>query len=431
MRTTKTALAMMLVICSQACQAQGEAGEGIPEQAAAAAELHVVYEDGGNLWLWTEAGGSVQLNAPGDATNLDLSDDGQVIAYIRSFGMGDYELWAMNNDGSHDRRLLSAEQEAALSTQTDPSNPSRVGQRTWIPGTHKLAFSTHVNNEASGYQENGDLYVLNADTAVLHTVFAPGEAGEAFVFSPDGSKVALVTTTEIWVANADGTDKWLVFSYDAPVPDGPNSFLAQPLWAPNSNYLVAAVPSADPAAEDGSTTIWHIPLDGSGAEALSHFTVNFLSHFIGGFFPGPIWFMYEEVFSISADLTQVAYVQRRGDRACELRIANIDGSEDTRIHQGESCPKFWGWSPDSGHYIFSSSDFPELQVGETGYGFLPIGESRDMFQVDWVDEERFLVNGGRYGEISLRLWDITSKSKTTIVGPDKNPYPYDFAWVGR
>ena len=67
----------------------------------APSRLRVVYVQDGNLWSWTEAGGSVQLTDSGDMSAVHLSADGQILAFVRG-----REVWTVRMDGK-DARFLS------------------------------------------------------------------------------------------------------------------------------------------------------------------------------------------------------------------------------------------------------------------------------------------------------------------------------------
>lgn len=64
--------------------------------------LRVVYVRDGNLWSWTETDGSVQLTGTGDMSTARLSDDGQLLAFMRG-----REVWTVRMDGTDARLLLT------------------------------------------------------------------------------------------------------------------------------------------------------------------------------------------------------------------------------------------------------------------------------------------------------------------------------------
>lgn len=68
----------------------------------------VAYIKDGNVYIWTEGESSVGLTNTGDAVDVRITDDGQVIAYTRRDSDNDivYELWAVNTSESTNVRLL-------------------------------------------------------------------------------------------------------------------------------------------------------------------------------------------------------------------------------------------------------------------------------------------------------------------------------------
>ena len=62
--------------------------------------LRIAYLREGNLWSWTEADSNVMLTDTGDMTTARLSDDGQLLAFMRG-----PEVWTVRMDGM-DARLL-------------------------------------------------------------------------------------------------------------------------------------------------------------------------------------------------------------------------------------------------------------------------------------------------------------------------------------
>jgi hypothetical protein len=70
---------------------------------SAPSDLRIVYIREGNLWSWTEAGGSVQLTGTGDMSTASVSSDGQLLAFMRG-----REVWTVRMDGMG-ARLLSTQ----------------------------------------------------------------------------------------------------------------------------------------------------------------------------------------------------------------------------------------------------------------------------------------------------------------------------------
>jgi hypothetical protein len=133
--------------------------------AAAPSGLKVAFVNENNVWLWSEESGAVPLTDSGGVTDVRLSGDGSVIAFIRrSADFTDAELCAINVDGTNERLLVSADALKALQTN-DIAEGIEPHQFEWIPGTHLLAYNTrHIFTEAGFSALNNDLWVVDADT---------------------------------------------------------------------------------------------------------------------------------------------------------------------------------------------------------------------------------------------------------------------------
>lgn len=64
-------------------------------QASFLPELIVAYIRDGNLWFWDEQNGPYQMADSGDLTDICISDDGQMLAFVRGS-----EIWTARTDGT-------------------------------------------------------------------------------------------------------------------------------------------------------------------------------------------------------------------------------------------------------------------------------------------------------------------------------------------
>ena len=102
--------------------------------------LILIYTDANrNLFKWTEDDKTTSLVSSNDIFDAFISDDGTLIAYIRTSNYKNYSMWVVNIDGSDKRELVSEAVFASLAT-----DPDAVGVEpytySWVPKTHTLAI---------------------------------------------------------------------------------------------------------------------------------------------------------------------------------------------------------------------------------------------------------------------------------------------------
>jgi WD40-like Beta Propeller Repeat len=196
-----------------------------------AGALRVVYTKDGNLWLW-QGENTRQLTSSGDAYNPNLSPDGRTVAFLRPAGDFHTELWAIDVDGANERRLVSiTDLDAIGGGVRDPSavaiNPYHFA---WIPGTRSLAFNTQQVFNGPGLSLLDDLNLVDADSSAITNLFLAGWGGE-FVYSPDGSQIAISRPDMVILTNADGSNYRPVLRYDPVVTYSEYRYYAAPLWS--------------------------------------------------------------------------------------------------------------------------------------------------------------------------------------------------------
>jgi hypothetical protein len=218
--------------------------------------LRVVYLREGNLWSWTETGGSQQLTGTGDMSTARLSDDGQLLAFMRG-----REVWMVRMDGTDARLLNTLEDEGAalwfspnqallaVSTKnkidvidlTDGSSTTVVTfpaiQEGYFPevawSLDSSGFKTVVPPQTpSGQAEL--LFVFTDGTVASLAKFSMVSLSESLpYFSPDGGYI-------IYVANLEGETKslFLMDSSGATRPYGePGQNIRAHGWLPDSKQF--------------------------------------------------------------------------------------------------------------------------------------------------------------------------------------------------
>ncbi len=393
--------------------------EGESETPAAPDILRVAYTDSNrNLWYWQEGAAPRQLTTSGDIQQISIAHDGTLIAFLRGADYSSQDLWVIHNDGSGERRLISAAEFVSLTPVPDSIGTAAYGL-VWVPGEHTLAFTTQPLFEGPGFMINNDLWLVDAQSGDRRMLLAPGSGG-MFTYSPDGAQIALVTPTEVSLINADGSNRRdAVLTYAAVMTYSEYAYHVQPRWAPDSSYLRVVVPPQDPllSSPRPPTAIWHLPASGTGASQIATLDVFFLDPVV-----------------LSPDLQRLVYLRPPAaevtDNLRELRIAGGDGSADTLYASGDKI-HLYDWSPDSEHFIFSINGFTSLQLGRAGSEYVPLSESGNAFQPRWVDRRRFLYIATSGGNWELRLGEIGAPS-TRIAGDSGNPMQlqvsYDFSY---
>ena len=252
----------------------GDAGRGLGGSAV------VVFAKDGEVVVWDEATGHSQVIFDGgDAIRVELSDDAQLVAFVRRsyFPAGGFDqneqsaLWVVDRDGSNPRELVSAAvlREQVDAAETDSSNFPRLD---WIPNTHRLLYSGNTY-EAHGYGEGAHtplkgVYLIDAES-LGGLELAPLDTSFHFVPSPDGRLVALVDTTGLLIFDVESGRQPLEFPA-APLVADTGWFAGAGVWTQDSSAFVinALVESTNVIS---GYELWRVPVDGSSEEKLISF----------------------------------------------------------------------------------------------------------------------------------------------------------------
>jgi len=376
--------------------------------APAPSVLRVAYASAGNVWVLTAGGVSLQITASGGAERVAISSDGLKVAYTRRAAPeATSELNSINVDGSGALPLLST-------AQIDALHPlgffvhNDINSLAFIPGTHRLAFNTRGVLEGPGLPKYDDLFVIDAESTALTTVFPAGAGGD-FAFSPDGTRVAIIRPTTVGLANADGSGMIAdILTYTAVITYSEYMYYVRPLWTADSAALGLAIPSSDPLAPGLSATVWRVPAAGGPAVSLA--TIS-----------GDFFFAQFDSPSLSPDLSRVAFLRETGTpNVHNLIIANADGSGETIYATGQLG--WLGWAPDGMHFIFSEGTGNNVRLGALGS---PPAALVTGTRVRWLNGSEFLYLSGSPGLWTLNRGTLGggSVALVTLAGD----YPaYDF-----
>jgi putative hemolysin len=340
-----------------------------PSPASKPSALRVAYSKGNGVALWSE-GQAPRLLA--DANNVEqvrISDDGQVVAYIARSAPGGYELFAVNADGTNQRRLVG--QDYLQNIQA----PDRAVSFDFAPASHTLYFVT----------DQYDLHRVNADNGAPASIFGAGQGG-FFSFSPDGQWITLYHPNELALAHLDGSEARVVFQY----PEDFQYILMGPeiVWKGDSSgfYLASA---SGPQGSSNNMSVWFIPLAGEPVKQMSY--------------TGPYG------AELSPDGRSVVYVYFQHEPV-DVHVVTANGEDVTFGSYANANIAFMGWAPDSKHFLLNLSQDGRLALPylcALGEQPIKLTDADDALPIVWVDAQRVLfAERGR----ALRLQSMGTPS---------------------
>jgi hypothetical protein len=372
--------------------------------------VQIAYIKHGEVALWTEGIGVAYLTDNHDTVDLQISDDGEWIAFKRQDAEDAslQELWVVNTSGIPEPRVLVSYDDLQEITPAEPDK-HRLGAAvldfSWRPTTHELTYSTFVMLDGPGSALNHDVRLVDADSLEKTTLFDNGEGG-IFYFSPDGKQMALSNPESISLVNADGRNmRHDVLTFSNVITYSEYQYHPHPIWASDSSSLRVTIPPHDPLADPPQLTgLWSIPVDGSPAALLGEIDAIAFAWPNNAFAP---------------DLQRVIYISQIEEGSAtmrELHIANADASNDVTYDHDQSM-EFIGWSPDSEHFIYAINHDTRkgLYLGLSNEQPILLNEEPGAIEdVQWMDGERFayLVNTGSQWE--LRISNLTGETVLVI-----------------
>jgi dipeptidyl aminopeptidase/acylaminoacyl peptidase len=388
----------------------GNAATAIPESAPVeeSASLRIVYPDnvngirGSNLWVIEGAAAPRQLTASGQDASPLFSDDGRLVAFRRIVEpiLDVEELWVIDADGGEARELVSQDWLSAAR----PGEKTSVFRSEWVPGTHTLAFTIDVVYEEPGFLVDQNLYLVDADDGTITTAIPSGTPLALFYYSPDGTRIALTTSTSISLVDADGGG-WREAMSFAGTGLGDGVYIPTLDWSPDGRYLRAALP-ADGLLQPG-TILWHIPADGEPARILGELPTG------SGVFHAP-------------DLNHIAFFSRPAPDSPirEMHIAAGDGAGDGIYLTGDDI-SWLGWAPDSRRFAYSQDGAAYL--GEIGAGPQPLfSNGTTVSELRWVSDDQVIFFSGERERWQLWL-GTPGGTSTLLASPSGDMAEFDFS----
>jgi len=372
----------------------------------------VVFVKDGDILAWDEATGHTEtVFDSGDAISVSMSDDGQVVAFLRRSIIGDFDsewheqsaLWAVDRNGENPRQLVSAEELRRLlnASETDSSN---IPQMQWIPGTHHLLYTgwTYlVQAEGESHAVPEGLYRVDTDT-VTNVELVPEGNNLRFVPSPDGEQIALMSLTGLSFVNPDGSNRRQdVLTYSQVGMAGP--LFPTGVWTEDSRaFLITGSLEIDP--EVGFRFgIWRVPADGSPPDSLAEIRQ---SH------PGSVTF--------SPDGRRVASVQYTDQQPPEIAGWFITplaaGVGPLAIpHEIEVGYASLHWSPAGDAFTGTLMGLCADATQDSDVCDSPISFWGSTAAIRWMDSTRFLFLTRYPSVLFLGRLDLTGRFGATTV----------------
>ncbi len=185
-----------------------------------------------------------------------FSPDGKTIAFSRSVGNGNTEIFLCNRDGSNRRRLTTAR-----GIDTNPA---------WSPTGREIAFTS----SRSGTPQ---IYVMSAEGANLRRITFLGRYNDGAAWSPDGTKLAHSARRPDNSFDIAITD--LVTQETRYLTENAPGSHESPSYSPDGKKLAYA---ANLTSRNGSSTqIFTMDLDGGGRRQLTRIGNNFAPSWSG------------------------------------------------------------------------------------------------------------------------------------------------------
>ncbi len=185
-----------------------------------------------------------------------FSPDGKTIAFSRSVGNGNTEVFLCNRDGSNLRRLTTAR-----GIDTNPA---------WSPTGREIAFTS----SRSGTPQ---IYIMSAEGANLRRITFLGRYNDGAAWSPDGTKLAHSARRPDNSFDIAITD--IVTQETRYLTEGAPGSHESPSYSPDGKKLAYA---ANLTSRGGSSTqIFTMDLDGGGRRQLTRSGNNFAPSWSG------------------------------------------------------------------------------------------------------------------------------------------------------
>ncbi len=360
----------------------------------------VAYVQDGNLHVWdSQTFQTETIFSSGDVTAVAVSDDGQVIAFLRSTLVGGLDgylqsaLWAIDRNLGNPRELVPAE---IIRQRFDPreGESALVAQLAWIPGTHRLLYNGweyQHRGEGESHATPRGLYLVDADT-LQETELVPIGDGLRFVPSPDGSRIALLFLDRFGFITPDAgvvpTEVLTFPAWKSTAPIFPGG-----AWTLDGRAFVLAAPIEAAEEHVWNFALWRVPLDGVPPQPLAMVTE-------------PI---YPESITLTPGGDLAAYysnVMSGEPGANRWFIVPLSG-ETGPLATSPTYRSLWAtlnWSPSGAAYAIHEDGMVQLCPGSislTDFCGEPVDLGGPVAALRWLDDDRYLFLTGESSTLFL------------------------------
>lgn len=233
---------------------------------------------------------------------------------------GDYDIFAMNADGTGQTQLTFNETQ-----EFDP---------TWSPDGKRIAFTSFPND----FSSDGEIFVMSADGSGLTQLTDNASQDFGPVWSPDGERLVFTSDrtggSEVFVMNADGSGV-VQLTHGASVNLATN-------WSPDGRQIAFTA-----YTDGGDSEIFVMNADGTGVVQLTHNDASDEGDHAG-------WSPDGSLFVFSSD---------RDGGDLDIFVMKADGTAVTQLtHNDYITDDDPYWSPDGTHIAFQSNGTGDEEI---------------------------------------------------------------------
>jgi Tol biopolymer transport system component len=291
---------------------------------------------------------------------------------------GDFEIYAMNADGSGVTRLTDARGE-----DREPA---------WSPDGTKIVFVSY-GGTAEG--SSGDIMLMNADGTGLTNLTRFSGLDDEPAWSPDGTKIVWRTNragsdAEVFVMNADGTDPVQITNHEG-VDD-------EPAWSPDGTKIVFRRCNPNRGSDAGHCSIAIANADGSDVTDIGKLT--------SGYKDDPAW---------SPDGAKIVFRSWGVDGEPDIFVIEAADAWANRVNLSNDADSDVdpAWAPDGTKiaYVRQPNGIPE----RTGNGEIWLMNADGTGQVNLTNHSKF------DGDPDFQALPAGSPPTTSTTGPGPAP----------